>query len=604
MLNNLSVLAKLISQGIINLVLLASVCGVAFWGLFGLSDMLARQSESAVLLRAQMTADMMHDGTKGNVLFALYTTTKAAIDPKDRDQAISKFQEDKATFEQSMASLEKGRLNDGTREILKAVQADVAAYLSSADSVISLAFRDHDAAANQLPEFMDHFAILEKSMARLGDAVEDEIMSTSAQGSKLSQGARMNMGFFALLGLLAMTILTGVLTRAISGPLRVAIANIKQIAIGDLTSDFGQKSLERRDEIGDLYRAMHQMSLDLRSGLGDVAQASASLDELSERLANQMQAAITAVGQIGASVRQVGEQAVNQSASATETHATLDEILRNLDDLNHLIGDQAASVTETSASIEQMIANIQAVTKNTDALGEAFNALETSSVEGQTQLKVAVDIIQQIARQSEKLIGANKVINAIAAQTNLLAMNATIEAAHAGDSGRGFAVVADEIRKLAEQSGIQSKEIAEDIKAIKKLIENAAVASNSTDLMFKVIMDRINTLGAFESEIKRAMTEQSSGSKQILDATTLINDITVKVRDSASEMLSGSQAIKTESQNLMEASLTLQTRVKQIAEGTEAIRESVEVVQGIGQTNRGLTRSLAGYIAKYKLSQG
>ena len=102
-------------------------------------------------------------------------------------------------------------------------------------------------------------------------------------------------------------------------------------------------------------------------------------------------------------------------------------------------------------------------------------------------------------------------------------------------------------------------------------------------------MERIATLGVFESEIKQAMSEQASGSKQILEATTLINSITFKVRDSASEMLGGSQAIKTEAKTLLETSLTLQTSVGQIEQGTNVIRELVEVVQGIGKTNEKLT---------------
>ena len=135
---------------------------------------------------------------------------------------------------------------------------------------------------------------------------------------------------------------------------------------------------------------------------------------------------------------------------------------------------------------------------------------------GQSQLLIGIGIIRQIAEQSEKLIEANEVINSISTQTEL--------------------------------SAAQSKVIATDIKSIKNLITNATIASDMTDNMFKVIMERIAALGALENRIKSAMTEQASGSRQILEATTLINTITVKVRDGAGEMLNGSQAIMTESQ--------------------------------------------------------
>ena len=602
MLDNLSVLAKLILQGIVNFILIAFLCVTAYWGLLTLSHMLGEAGNSAVLLRAQMTADMKHDVTKSNVLAALNTTASASFSLQDKTQANATFMNDKEIFVQSLDTLDKGGLSEATRAILTTVRQETAVYLTSAETIIDLAFLDHSAAKAKFSGFEAEFKVLEKSMRELGDAVEQEIKATSMRGFALSHRAQVYLGIIALLALLSLVFLTAVLTRAISQPLRLATDHVKQIAKGDLSSNIDQKRLKRRDEIGDLYRGMNQMSQDLRSGLSDVATASNSLDSLSQQLAGQTQSAIAAVEQIGVSVAKVGEQAINQSASVTETHATLDEILANLEGLNRLIGEQAAGVTESSASIEQMMANIQAVSKSTDSLGEAFNALETASNQGQGQLQKAVDIIQQIAQQSEKLNGANQVINSISAQTNLLAMNAAIEAAHAGDSGRGFAVVADEIRKLAEQSAVQSKEIAVDIKSIKALIENASTASNSTDATFRIMMERIATLGVFESEIKQAMSEQASGSKQILEATTLINSITFKVRDSASEMLGGSQAIKTEAKTLLETSLTLQTSVGQIEQGTNVIRELVEVVQGIGKTNEKLTDALAGYVAKYKLN--
>ena len=602
MLDNLSVLAKLILQGIVNFILIAFLCVTAYWGLLTLSHMLGEAGNSAVLLRAQMTADMKHDVTKSNVLAALNTTASASFSLQDKTQANATFMNDKEIFVQSLDTLDKGGLSEATRAILTTVRQETAVYLTSAETIIDLAFLDHSAAKAKFSGFEAEFKVLEKSMRELGDAVEQEIKATSMRGFALSHRAQVYLGIIALLALLSLVFLTAVLTRAISQPLRLATDHVKQIAKGDLSSNIDQKRLKRRDEIGDLYRGMNQMSQDLRSGLSDVATASNSLDSLSQQLAGQTQSAIAAVEQIGVSVAKVGEQAINQSASVTETHATLDEILANLEGLNRLIGEQAAGVTESSASIEQMMANIQAVSKSTDSLGEEFNALETASNQGQGQLQKAVDIIQQIAQQSEKLNGANQVINSISAQTNLLAMNAAIEAAHAGDSGRGFAVVADEIRKLAEQSAVQSKEIAVDIKSIKALIENASTASNSTDATFRIMMERIATLGVFESEIKQAMSEQASGSKQILEATTLINSITFKVRDSASEMLGGSQAIKTEAKTLLETSLTLQTSVGQIEQGTNVIRELVEVVQGIGKTNEKLTDALAGYVAKYKLN--
>jgi methyl-accepting chemotaxis protein len=175
-------------------------------------------------------------------------------------------------------------------------------------------------------------------------------------------------------------------------------------------------------------------------------------------------------------------------------------------------------VAQSSSAIEEMLANIQSVTstlvKNADNVTELIDASEI----GRGGLQEVAADIQEIARESEGLLEINAVMENTASQTNLLLMNAAIEAAHAGEAGKGFAVVADEIRKLAESSGEQSKTISAVLKKIKDSIDKITASTDNVLNKFEAIESGVKTVADQEENIRNAMEEQGAGSKQILDA--------------------------------------------------------------------------------------
>jgi len=200
---------------------------------------------------------------------------------------------------------------------------------------------------------------------------------------------------------------------------------------------------------------------------------------------------------------------------------------------NDHVEEQSSSVTASSAATEEMIANIRSVTDTLAHNAKNVRELEEASVAGHTSLSEVITDIQGIARESESLLEINAVMQSIASQTNLLSMNAAIEAAHAGESGRGFAVVADEIRKLAESSSKQSKTIGGVLKGIKGSIDKI---TKSTDVVlgkFDAIENGVKTVSVQENSILNAMEEQGRGSKQILQSVGTVNEITHKVKESA-----------------------------------------------------------------------
>jgi methyl-accepting chemotaxis protein/CheY-like chemotaxis protein len=162
--------------------------------------------------------------------------------------------------------------------------------------------------------------------------------------------------------------------------------------------------------------------------------------------------------------------------------------------------------------------------------------LTIASENGKTGLQTVAQKIQEIAKDSEGLLEINAVMNSIASQTNLLSMNAAIEAAHAGEAGRGFAVVADEIRKLAESSGQQSKTTAGMLKKIKSSIDSITVSSNDVLSRFEVIDTGVKTVSQHEQNMRAAMEEQEAGGQQILESVSRLKDINASVKKGSDGM--------------------------------------------------------------------
>ena len=221
-----------------------------------------------------------------------------------------------------------------------------------------------------------------------------------------------------------------------------------------------------------------------------------------------------------------------------EKERVVQEKIQNMmEQLNDHVEKQAASVATSSSATEEMIANIQSVTDTLSKNTQNVRELQEASEAGHSSLNDVVADIQGIARESESLMEINSVMENIASQTNLLSMNAAIEAAHAGESGRGFAVVADEIRKLAESSSQQSKTIGGVLRGIKESIDNITKSTDTVLGKFDAIGDGVKTVARQENVILSAMEEQGQGSKQILQAVSTVNEITHQVRESARRMV-------------------------------------------------------------------
>jgi methyl-accepting chemotaxis protein len=209
--------------------------------------------------------------------------------------------------------------------------------------------------------------------------------------------------------------------------------------------------------------------------------------------------------------------------------------------------------------------------------------------------------IQEIARESEGLLEINAVMENIASQTNLLSMNAAIEAAHAGEAGKGFAVVADEIRKLAESSGDQSKTISNVLKKMKSSIDKITNSTENVLTKFEAIDLSVRTVAEQEDNIRAAMEEQNQGSKQVLQSAGDLSEITRQVKSGSDEMLEGAKEVIQESNNLEKATQEITGGMNEMASGADQINIAVNQVNELSGKNREGIDTLLREVSRFKV---
>lgn len=191
-------------------------------------------------------------------------------------------------------------------------------------------------------------------------------------------------------------------------------------------------------------------------------------------------------------------------------------------------------------------------------------------------------------------------IQNIASQTNLLAMNAAIEAAHAGESGKGFAVVADEIRKLAEESNIQGKQIGTVIQESTAIIGRLTQVGIATEKAFTEVTDFISKIAEKEDSIVYLMREQDKNGRQVIENMKKINGVTGEIREGSAEMIAGGAQIEHEMHELAEITRKTTDRINEIASGAVQINTAVQDIRKISQNNKKSIENLAAEVSKFK----
>ncbi|MDR0447278.1 MAG: methyl-accepting chemotaxis protein [Treponema sp.] len=407
-------------------------------------------------------------------------------------------------------------------------------------------------------------------------------------------------GIIALLILVLVVPAAMFISRTISKPIITMADTLEDIAEGegDLTHAI---NIHSKDEIGRMAKYFNETLEKIKNLVINIRNEGWTLSDIGNDLAANMNETAAAVNEITANVQSIKGRIINQSASVTETHATMEQVVDNIHKLNGHVENQNTQISQASSAIEQMVANIRSVTDTLVNNADNVKTLTDASEVGRTGLSEVSQDIQEIARESEGLLEINSVMQNIASQTNLLSMNAAIEAAHAGEAGKGFAVVADEIRKLAENSSVQSKTIGNVLKKIKESIDKITRSTGNVLNKFEAIDSSVKTVALQEENIRHAMEEQGIGSKQLLEGVTNVNDITRQVMSGSHEMLEGSKEVIRESENLEKATQEITSGMNEMATGAEHINIAIHHVNEISSKNREIIDQLMKEVSRFKV---
>jgi len=352
-----------------------------------------------------------------------------------------------------------------------------------------------------------------------------------------------------------------------------------------------QKDLTKRisicsvDELGTIAGMVNVFCEHLGSGIGTIKYKINGLDHTSYELSINMSDTSAAVIQILSTLDSMKDLMVKQENGAEEAGKAVSVIKENIDVLRKMIEQQTESVNVSAGAIEEMTANIHSVNQTLIENSKNVSVLTEASENGKTGLQTVAQEIEGIAHDSEGLLQINSVMNNIASQTNLLSMNAAIEAAHAGEAGRGFAVVADEIRKLAESSGKQSKTTATMLKKIKASIDNITKSSNEVLTRFGAIDESVKTVSELEQNILHAMEEQEVGGKQILESIGRLRDITASVKKGSDDMEESGETLVHETDEFIKTSKETVENMNEILVGINQINLSVGHVNEMSTEN-------------------
>ena len=449
---------------------------------------------------------------------------------------------------------------------------------------------EFDPYAEKISDMVDTF------VNDISNKLIDNVSSISSESSNLMTFS----SFVCVISTLVLIVIGLIISFKVTRPIKEFTAILKDISEGE--GDLTRKiEVSSRDEIGLMAEYFNSTFAKIRQLVATVQNQSNMLGSVGSNLSSNMTETAAAINQISANIKSIKSQTINQAASVTETSSTMEQISMGISRLNSLIGEQSSNISQSSSIINSLIQNIDGATKTLIHNTENINRLAETSESGKVALDKITNAIEEVANESRSLMEISSVIQNIASETNLLAMNAAIEAAHAGETGKGFAVVADEVRKLAESSSAQTKTIESALKKITASISVVTAYSTEVVEKFTSIEQEVNNVSNQEERIRSTMEQTSENSKEVLHSITMLNDITQKVQKSSVEMLEGSNQITHEAKNMNTITQEITGGMNEMATGADQITEAVNTVNTLTVDTQNSINALNTEVNKFKV---
>ncbi len=366
---------------------------------------------------------------------------------------------------------------------------------------------------------------------------------------------------------------------------------------GDLTHEF---KIGSRDELEMLSNTLNEFSVKLKEAILNIQKLSGDNVEARKAILNSFERVGVSIERIRRSVEEILKQSNELGVSVNGSRRAIEDIVKAIEVTDKMVAEQAVMVEESSSAIAEIITLVKSVSENVTRNTEESKELVTVSEEGSRKIEANRRVIEEINSSVNEIREVVKIIQGIASQTNLLAMNAAIEAAHAGDVGKGFAVVADEVRKLAEESSNNSKEISRMLKGMIDKVAEADGTSKTAEVAFEEIKEKIVKVTDSFVEVSNGMGELETGGTQILDAVNNLRDYSLRVKESSQGMRNATGTLKDSIGVVERVAGEVERSSREIADGIEDINNSLESAREYSDRISKVSDDLDGEVRKFK----